>query len=663
MTPPRVEPYGTWSSPIDATMLASDAVELSEVHVDEGVAYWIERRPVEGRSVLVRGDPFGAPTDVTPPGFDVRSRVHEYGGGAHTVHRGKVFFSNDADRRLYRQEPNADPVPITPDTGGRRRFADGVLTADGRWWIGVRERHEGGRNVDVVNELVVVATDGADADAGSEGPRTIAGGRDFYASPRIAPGGSRLSFLAWDLPWMPWDGNELFVADLEDDGTLARVDHVAGEGGKESIWQPTWGPGGDLVFASDRSGWWNLERIRGGTAGGSREVLHAAEAEFGYPQWSLGDRSFAFLGDGRIACWYDREGRSHLAVLDPDTGELLDLDLPQDAFEWGPTIAAEGSVIVFAAGAATIANQVVWLDFEARSVEVLRESTGVAVDVAYLSVPRPVAFTTRDGATAHALFYEPSHPEVAGPPDERPPLIVMSHGGPTANATSILDLGTQYWTSRGFAVVDVNYGGSTGYGRAYRQRLNGNWGVVDLHDCLDAARFFIDRGEVDGDRLLIRGGSAGGYTTVCALTFTDVFAAGASYYGIADLELFATGDTHKFEARYEHTLIGPWPEAADVYRARSPIHSVDLLATPMLVLQGADDEVVPPSQAELIVGALRAKGLPHAYLLFEGEGHGFRKAETIARAREAELSFYAQVLGFEPGDPVPRLAIEHAAPT
>jgi dipeptidyl aminopeptidase/acylaminoacyl peptidase len=646
-----VAPYGAWASPISASMLATAAVGLAEPWLEDGVAYWLEGRPTEdGRLVLVAGDPHTAPRDVVPAGFNARTMVHEYGGGSYAIHRGTAVVANFEDQRLYRIDPDGEPVAITPDVGNRAwRFADGRVTADGRWWIGVRERHDLGPKVaDVVNELVVLPLDG------SSEPRTIASGRDFYAAPRISPDGTRLSFLAWDLPWMPWDGNELFVADLDAEGTLGEPRHLAGRAAEESIWQPEWSPSGDLVFASDRSGWWNLERIRDG----ERTVLHAEEAEFGYPQWVFAERSFDFLGDGRIACCYDRDGRTRFAVLDAESGELLDLDLPHDALRFGPDVVADGSTIVLLGGSATIPNQVVWLDFGARSVEVLRESLSVPVDRAYLSVPRAIEYPTEGGLTAHALFYPPASPDFAGPDGELPPLIVTAHGGPTGNTTPIFDLLLQYWTSRGFAVVDVNYGGSTGYGRAYWQRLAGNWGVVDLQDCVNAARYLAAEGEVDGDRLLVRGGSAGGYVVMCALTFTDVFAAGASYFGIADLVPFATGDTHKFESRYEHTLVGPWPEAEATYRERSPINFVDRLATPMLVLQGADDEVVPPSQAELIVAALEERRVPYAYLLYEGEGHGFRKAETIVQAREAELSFYGQILGFAPPG-VPRLEIQH----
>jgi dipeptidyl aminopeptidase/acylaminoacyl peptidase len=633
-------------------MLAEGALGLEEPWLEDGVAYWIETRAAEdGRSVLVAGDPFSEPRDLVPAGFNVRTMVHGYGGGAYAVHRGTAFVSGHPDGRLYRVDPGAEPVPITPDHGpGAWRFADGRVSSDGRWWVGVRERHDlGERPVDVVNELVVVPADG------SADPRVVASGRDFYANPRVSPDGTRLSFLTWDLPWMPWDGTELVVVPVD-----ARLDPagdpvtMAGACPGESIWQPEWSAQGDLVFASDRSGWWNLERLRGG----ERDILYAAEAEFGYPQWVFGDRSFGFLGDGRIVCAYDRDGLTSFGVVDPATGELLDLDLPHDAFRYGPGVVAEGSTIVIIAGSADLANQVVWLDFGARSVEVLRTGIDVTFDRGFSSTPRPIEFPTDGGLTAHALFYPPANPDWHGPDGEAPPLIVMAHGGPTGNASPILDPSLQYWTSRGFAVVDVNYGGSTGYGRAYRERLYGNWGVVDLQDCVNAARFLADTGEVDGERLLVRGGSAGGYVVVCALVWTDVFAAGASYYGIADLVPFASGETHKFESRYEHMLVGPWPEAEATYRERSPINDVERLSTPMLVLQGTDDEVVPPSQAELLVAAMRERGVPHAYLLFEGEGHGFRKAETIVAAREAELSFYGQILGFTPAGDVPVLAIE-----
>jgi dipeptidyl aminopeptidase/acylaminoacyl peptidase len=647
-----VAPYGSWSSPITAEMVALAGTALSAPWLVGGTAWWLEGRPSEqGRVVLMKAGPGQEPLDVAPAAFNVRTSAHEYGGGAYCIHEATAFFSNFDDQRLYRLDPGSEPVAITPPVERRRhRYADGRVTADGSLWIGVRERHEGsGRPQDVVNELVAIPTDG------SAEPRTIAGGRDFYSSPRISPDGSRLSFLAWNLPWMPWDGCELHVSELHSNGSLADPTHLAGSDGRESIWQPDWSPAGELVFATDRSGWWNLEGIRDGR----RRVLHQAEAEFGYPAWTFGARSFAFLEDGRIVCAYDRDGRTFFAVLDPESGELSNLDLEYDSFRSLACIAAEGSTVLLVAGAATIPPELARLDVTTGALDVVRTSSDVPVNSAYLSEPRAIEFPTEGGLSAYGILYRPANPDFAAPADERPPLLVMSHGGPTDKATTLFDLELHFWTSRGFTVVDVNYGGSTGYGRAYRQRLNGQWGVVDLHDCVNAARYLVQQGEADPERLLIRGGSAGGYTAICALTFTDDFAAGTSYFGLADLEQFVGTETHKFELQYEFTLIGPYPEAAALYRERSPIHFTDRMKSPTLVLQGADDRVVPPMHAELIVSALNKRGVPHAYVLYEGEGHGFRKAENIAHALEAELSFYAQILGIEPGDPLPRLSIEH----
>jgi dipeptidyl aminopeptidase/acylaminoacyl peptidase len=498
----------------------------------------------------------------------------------------------------------------------------------------------------VTNDVVAIPPDG------SAEPRAIRSGRDFYSTPRISPDASMLCWLEWDLPWMPWDGCEVFVADLAGDSTLENVRQVAGRAGEESIFQPAWSPAGDLHFVSDRTGWWNLYRERDGHV----QALHPAEAEFGWPQWIFGMSAYGFVGDGRIACLWERDGVQHLAILDPASGELIDLDVPHSAM-W-PEMDVEGDRLAFVGGGPSIPEQVVLLDLTARSIDVLRSSSAVDVDEGSFSIPRQIEFPTEGGVTSFAHFYPPRNREETGPADERPPLIVMSHGGPTAEAKPGFSLEMQFWTSRGFAVVDVNYGGSSGFGRAYRQRLNGNWGIVDTADCINAARWLAAKGDVDGERLLITGGSAGGYTTLCALTMHDGFAAGTSYFGLADLESFVGGGTHKFESRYLFSLVGPYPEEAERYRSRSPIHFTDGISCPMLLLQGAEDRVVPPAQAEVMVEALQRKGLPYAYVLFEGEQHGFRKAESTRRALEAELSFYAQVLGLERDD-VPRLRIEN----
>jgi dipeptidyl aminopeptidase/acylaminoacyl peptidase len=660
---PRL-PFGSWPSPLDAASLATGALRLGEPWIlpDVDAVLWLERRPAEqGRQVLVRGDAWSSPADVTPEGFDVSTSVHEYGGGAYAVDGDVVVFSNRQDQRLYRQSiaegQGATPVTITRETEGRHHYADGQITADGRTWIGVRERHEGsGTPAEVVNEMVALPVTSPDGEPGE--PTILVGGRDFYATPRVSPDGKHLAFLTWDLPFMPWDGTELFVADLitDEDGAVAAGTPrlVAGRAAEESIFQPTWSPAGELHFASDRTGWWNLYRDRDG----SIEPVHEREAEFGWPLWVFGLATFAFLDDGRIACIYSEDSFQHVAMLDPETGELLDLDLPFTAIPT-PAMRAAGDRIAFIAAAPDLPESVVSLDFTSRSVDVLREASPAneRIDTPWISDARAIEFPTEEGRTAYGFVYPPRNPEAQGLPGQRPPLIVMSHGGPTSATTAAFDPEIQFWTTRGFAVVDVNYGGSVGYGRAYRKRLDGMWGLVDTADCLNAARYLAAEGEIDGDRLLIRGGSAGGFTTLCALTFHDDFAAGTSYYGVSDLEALFTGGTHKFESRYEEGLVGPWPEAADLHRARSPIHSVGLVATPILLLQGADDVVVPPDQAEVMVEALEAAGLPYAYLLFDGEGHGFRKAETIRRCYEAELSFYAQVLGFEPAGDIERLDV------
>jgi dipeptidyl aminopeptidase/acylaminoacyl peptidase len=626
--------------------VAARRCRLGEVRIDDGSVWWLESRPREaGRTVLMRGGPFAEPVDVTPAGFDVRTTVHEYGGGSYWVRDGLTVFANFADQRLWRQGPGAAPEPITLDTGGRHRYADGRFVPGTSRFVCVRERHEEDA---VVNELVSASADG------SERPRAIAGGADFFAAPRPSPDGSRLAWIRWNAPQMPWDGTELWVGDLRPDATVANARLVAG-GAEESLLHPGWSPSGALHVVSDRSGWWNIYRV-----GEDDELVALAprEAEFASPPWTFGDAPYGFLDDGRIAVLYESDTVGHLALLDPEADEMLDLDLPFTVFA-PPDLATDGMTIAVVAGGPTTVPSVIQVDFAARSVETIRAGDADALDDAWIALPETISFPTTGGRTAHAIRYPPTNPETSGPEGSAPPLVVMSHGGPTDHAVGGFDLRTQFWTSRGFAVVDVNYGGSSGYGREYRRQLRGSWGIVDVDDCIAAARFLAERGDVDPARMVIRGGSAGGYTTLCALTFHDgIFAAGASYYGVADAEALAR-DTHKFEAHYFDGLIGPYPEAAERYRERSPIHATDRLATPLLVLQGDQDEVVPPAQAEMLVAALRAKGLPHAYLLFHGEQHGFRSAEHVRRALEAELSFYAQILGFEPAGGIERVPIEN----
>jgi dipeptidyl aminopeptidase/acylaminoacyl peptidase len=636
VTDPTVAPFGSWRSPVSAAMVAEAGAPLFELHPSGDSLFWLERRPAEGgRAVVVRRDPDGKVSDVTPPGFNVRTRVHEYGGGSYAVDGDRVFFSNFTDQRLYRQDAAGKPHAITgsPPSLGAIRYADAQVTSDGRSLICICERH-GAK--EVTNELAILPADGRGS------PRTLAGGRDFYSNPRLSPDGTRLAWLEWDHPNMPWDGTELYVATLDGSDELGASRLVAG-GPTESIFQPEWSLRGELHFISDRTGWWNLYRERGGEI----EAIAPRDVEIGLPQWIFGYSRYAFLDDGRIGCSFDSDGESHLALIDPESGELRDLEIAMDS----AYLRSDGRRLLMIGQTASEFPAVYALDPDVGEPELLHRARVLHLDHAFLSPARRIEFPTEEDRTAHAFFYRPRNPEFTAPKGERPPLIVMSHGGPTAATTGDLDLSVQFWTTRGFAVVDVNYGGSTGYGREYRERLRGRWGEVDVADCVNASRYLAGRGDADEARLAITGGSAGGYTTLCALTFTDVFAAGASHFGIGDLETM-TRDTHKFESRYLDGLVGPYPEEAERYRARSPIHFTDRLSCPVILLQGLEDEVVPPAQAEEMVRALEAKGLPYAYIGFAGEQHGFRKAENIVRALEAELYFYSRVFGFELAEPV-----------
>lgn len=638
MTKPQTAPYGAWRSPIAAARIAAGSARLEDAIAAGSDVYWLESRAAEGgRSVIVVLGADGRPREITPPPFNVRSRVHEYGGGAFTVADGAIYFCNFADQRLYVQAPGQAPAALT--AAGALRYADLVVDRRHNRLICVVEDHSapGARPTNYL----------AGVDLGTGAVTTLVAGSDFYASPRLAPDGRSVCWLSWNQPDMPWDSTQLFVADVAADGALGAPQQVAG-GPEVSIFQPEFAPDGLLHFVSDATGWWNLYRHSGGKC----EALTDLQAEFGLPQWQFGMSTYAFAAPGLIVCAYTERGTWRLAKLDTATRRLSPIAAPYTVLTG--LRAAQGK-IVLRAGSPTEAAAVLRLDPDTGQTEVLHRSLATPPDPAYLSTPRPIEFPTSGGLFAHGLYYPPQNGDFAAPPAERPPLLVCSHGGPTSAAVAVLDLSLQYWTSRGFAVLDVNYGGSTGYGRAYRQRLRGRWGSVDVADCAAGARYLAARGEVDGERLAIRGGSAGGYTTLCALTFDDTFKAGCSLFGVSDLELLAA-DTHKFEARYLDSLIGPWPAARDTYRQRSPIHFAERLACPVIFFQGLEDRVVPPNQAERMVEVLRAKGLPVAYVAFAGEGHGFRAAENIRRCLEGELYFYARVFGFalaEPVEPVP----------
>jgi dipeptidyl aminopeptidase/acylaminoacyl peptidase len=636
-----VRPYGSWKSPITAAQIASSAIGLSEIRLDGETTYWLEMRPTEGgRSVVVRRRPDGIMEDCVPEDCSARTRVHEYGGGSYLAGGGTLYFSNFSDHRVYRLQPDGVPEPLTPAQG--LRYADFVWDASRKRLICVREDHT--RAGEPQNAIV-----GLGVEAG--GPGTVlASGRDFYAAPRLSPDGNALAWIEWSHPHMPWDAAELWVAPLQENGALGQPRHVAGGKG-ESALQPLWSPDGILYFAWERGDWWNLHRF----AGGRIETLTDLEAEFATPPWVFGMQNYAFVSAAHIVCSFTRHGIWTLAHLDTRMRRLAEIDLP---FTDIASIQCGGAQAVFLAGSPSEPLSVIRLELETGRHEVLRRSTTFAVGPKYLSAPEPVEFLSTDGRTAHGLFYPPKNPDFVAPGAERPPLVVMIHGGPTSMASTALRLNIQYYTSRGVAVLDVNYGGSTGYGRAYRERLNGAWGIVDVDDCCVCAAALAAQGRVDGKRLAIRGGSAGGYTTLACLAFRKVFAAGASHYGVSDCELL-TQDTHKFESRYLDTLIGPYPERRNLYIARSPLHHLEGLDRPVIFFQGLDDKVVPPNQAEMLYNALRTRKIPTAYVPFDGEQHGFRKAETIVRAIEAEYAFFARIFGFEPADPIPLLPIEN----
>jgi len=638
----KAAPYGSWKSPVSSDLAASKTIWPGYTTLDGENIYWIEMRPSEGgRYVIVRRTPDGNIMDMTPPPLNARTRVHEYGGGMYNASEGKIHFCNFDDQRIYRQEPGVAPYPITPKAD--LRYADIIIDHPRSRLICVREDHRVS-NREAQNTLVSINL------KSNNDSQVLVSGNDFYSSPRLSPDGSRLAWLTWNHPNMPWDGTELWVGELRATGTVENVERVVG-GVDESIIQPEWSPRGVLHFISDRSGWWNLYRWLNGQV----EPLCKMKADFGYPQWVFGHSTYAFESTNSVICMYTQKGVWHIASLDTTSGKIENIRNPYTDV-W--SLHASQGVAVFTAGAPNKPLSVVKLDLVTRRTEVVRRSCNVQVDSEYLSAPKAIEFPTEKGLTAHAFFYAPRNRDFIGPSEELPPLLVISHGGPTGAASTVLSWDIQYFTSRGFAVVDVNYGGSSGYGRAYRQRLNGQWGVVDLDDCVNAALYLARERKVDRDRLAIRGGSAGGYTTLCAITFRDVFKAGASYFGLSDLEAFVK-DTHKFESRYLDRLIGPYPERQDLYRERSPIHFVDRISCPTIFFQGLEDKVVPPSQAQVMVDALRERKLPVAYLAFEGEQHGFRKATSIKRSLEGELYFYSKIFRFKSADPVEPVQIEN----
>jgi len=644
-----VAPYGSWLSSIEIELVAGGAIALSEPWLDGDDAYWLEGRAAEsGRRTLLRHDLDGRTVELTPAPFRVGSRVHEYGGGSYVVDAGRVIVSSQVDGRLWwvDRDGAADPSPLTPD--GPWRYADLRFDPVRPCLYAVRETHDAERPDDpllVVNELVAIALDGSD------GPgRVLVAGLDFVAAPRPSPDGRHLAWIEWDHPDMPWDATRLRVADLLEDGSIARPRTLAGGPGT-SVVAPDWSPAGVLHAVSDQTGWWNLyvfDAAPGSGPSGPGRNLAPMEAELGAPAWVFGESPYGFVDDGSVLAVFRADGRDRLHHIAPD-GSVAALETPWT--EVARVCVAGGAALALAA-APTSGPAVIRLDPRTGATRgVLARSLNVPLDPGVLPAAEPITFPTGDGATARGLFFAPANGAYQGPDGERPPLLVVIHGGPTSAASSALSLDRAFFTSRGIAVVAVDYRGSTGYGRPYRDALKGAWGIADVEDAVAAARYLADRGDVDPARLAIRGGSAGGYTALAALAFRpEVFAAGISHYGIADLELIHV-DGHKFESRYDEGLLAPWTdEGRQVFRERSPIHCLDRVQAPILLFQGLDDRVVPPSQLDVMVAQFTARGLPHVAMTFEGEGHGFRKAETKRATYRTELGFLARVFGFRPAD-------------
>lgn len=636
-----IAPYGSWRSPITSEMTASGSMRLGHLMADGDDIYWVEMRPEEsGRYVVVQYSKSCGIIERTPVPHNARTRVHEYGGGAYTVWNQAVYFTNYKDQLIYKQEHNGELEKISTNTA--HRHADFVFDKKRDRLLCVREDHSD-KSSEALN--IIVSINLKDNES-----KVLLQGNDFYSSPRQSPDGSKLAWLTWNHPYMPWDGCELWLAEMDERGRIGSKKLVAG-GSNESIVQPEWSPDGELFFVSDRSGWWNLYRLKGDDV----EAIFSMDAEFGGPHWQFAVKYYAFESPTSVICIYFQNGIRRLAKINLIKKKLETFQTPYTDFNHLMVVNRDA---YFVAGSPTKTPEVVHLNLKNLDIGVLKKSDERDIDKRYISVPEPIEFTTKGGLRAHAIYYSPRNKEYQAPEGVLPPLIVISHGGPTGATTTTLSLGIQYWTTRGFAVVDVNYGGSTGYGREYMRRLIGQWGVVDVDDCVNAAKHLVNQGLVDSERLAIRGGSAGGYTTMSALAFRDLFKAGASYYGLSDLEVFVE-DTHKFESKYLHSLIGPYPERRDLYRKRSAINYLNQIKAPMIIFQGLEDKIVPPNQAELIVDALNANGLPVAYIPFEEEQHGFRKAENIKRSLDAELYFYSKIFGFTPADELEPVAISN----
>jgi dipeptidyl aminopeptidase/acylaminoacyl peptidase len=631
---------GSWPSPVSTAMIVEQGVRLFQPQISGDNVYWLETRPRDkGRTVLVMRDADGAVTDLTPEPLCVRSCVHEYGGGAFHASQGTVWFVEFRDQQVYRMDAGQPPQRMSFDE--HQRHADIVQDQGRSRIVCVCEDH---REAGEPRNFVAAITD--------DGLKSVlASGYDFYSTPGISPDGTQLSWLCWRHPQMPWDGTELWVGDFDGDGTVVQPRRVAG-GKQESIGQPRWGPDGRLYYISDRNNWWNLYAWNGDNV----ETLTAMEAEIGLPQWICGQSTYGFPDNESIVFAATANGRWMLYRLSLESGDPIPLDFPYDTIEH---VSCGGGRTVVLAGNAESAPGIYEMRDD-RPIQIA-ESSHAEIPPGFLSSPETISFATGDGKEmAHGFFYAPVNEYYEAIQDESPPLIINCHGGPTSAAGTSKDLRIQFWTSRGFAVLDLNYRGSTGYGRRYRHSLYSRWGQADVEDCIAGARYLSELGKIDNDRLLISGGSAGGYTVLCALAFTDAFRSGASYFGVGDPEtMFAS--THKFESRYDHWLIGDWHNSRAVYRARSPLRNADQINCPVIFFQGADDKVVPPEQSRVMVETLRKRGQPVAYLEFQGEAHGFRKADAVSRSLESELYFFCRILDLPSPEGVTAIKIHNSS--
>ena len=643
MNTAQVASYGTWKSPITSDLIVSQTIGISSVSLDRDRVFWLEKRPQEqGRNLLVSYEGEAEVRNFTPAPLSVRSKIHEYGGGAFVIEQNTIYFSNYHDGRIYHQVIGTNPYPLTETLN--RRYGDLVVDRQRNRLICVSELH--GEAREAVNSIVGI-------EISSGRIKNIVTGSDFYSSPRLSPDGKYLTWLSWNHPNMPWDSTSLWIGEIAEDGSILEPELIAG-GADESICEPKWGRDGTLYFSSDRTNWWNLYRLK---SDGSAELLHQKSAEFAYPHWIFGLSTYTLVGE-RLICAYSADGSWHLGEIDLQTKQFQEIETRYTNIS---DLQGGEDFVVFIGGSPTETTAVIKLDLNTRREQILKRTGNLQLDPGYLSLPEAIAFPTADDLTAHAWYYPPQNQDYVAPPGELPPLVVKSHGGPTAAAAIDLNLRIQYWTSRGFGYLDVNYGGSIGYGRQYRRRLDGKWGIVDVEDCVNAAKYLVERGSVDAERLVITGSSAGGYTTLAALTFYNTFKAGASYYGVSDLEILAK-DTHKFESRYLDRLVGKYPEEQQIYQERSPVYHTEQLDCPVIFFQGLKDKVVPPNQAEMMFQAIKAKGLPVAYIAFEQEAHGFRIAENIKKALDSELYFYSRVFGFEPTDKIEEIEIVNLTP-